>query len=196
MRTQPLLLSHPALYSGRLGSVSVTRPAPVPANPSTAVQPVDSLELSSEVQQLLELTPEEEQQVDELKQRDREVRTHEQAHLAAAGPHALGGPTYDFQNGPDGRSYAVGGEVQIDTSPVEGDPEATIRKAQTIRAASLSPAEPSAQDRAVAAAATQMEAHAQRELQTQSTGQANSWDYEIRQAYAPARVASRFAVQA
>lgn len=194
MRTQPLLLSHPALYSGRLGSVSVGRPAPVPAHPAAPEQPTDSLELSSEAQQLLELTPAEEQQVDELKQRDREVRTHEQAHLAAAGPHARGGPTYDYQDGPDGRNYAVGGEVQIDTSPVEGDPEATIRKAQTIRAASLSPAEPSAQDRAVAAAATQMEAQAQRELQAQSTGQANAWDDEIRQAYSPARVASRFVV--
>ena len=92
-------------------------------------------------------------QVDKLKQRDTEVRQHEQAHLAAAGPYARGGPTFEYQTGPDGKRYAVGGEVQIDTSPVEGDPQATIQKMQAVRAAALAPAEPSAQDRSVAAKA-------------------------------------------
>jgi len=99
-----------------------------------------------------------------LAQTDREVRAHEQAHLAAAGPHARGGPTYTFQRGPDGRLYAVGGEVAIDAPPVPGDPEATLRKAQTVRAAALAPAEPSSQDRAVAAQAAQMAASAQAEI--------------------------------
>ena len=115
------------------------------------------------------LTPEQEEQVKELSDRDREVRAHEQAHLAAAGPHARGGPTYTFQTGPDGRNYAIGGEVQIDTSPVDGDPEATIQKAQIVRAAALAPAEPSAQDRRVAAAATKMEQAAAAELKAQRT---------------------------
>ena len=84
-----------------------------------------------------DLTEEEQEQVSELKSRDREVRAHEQAHLAAAGPYATGGPSYTYQEGPDGRRYAVGGEVGIDTSPVSGDPEATIQKAQQIRAAAL-----------------------------------------------------------
>ncbi|XZE56461.1 putative metalloprotease CJM1_0395 family protein [Planctomycetaceae bacterium SH139] len=110
-----------------------------------------------------DLTPEEQEQVKKLADRDREVRTHEQAHVAAAGPYALGGPTYSYQEGPDGRNYAVGGEVQIDTSPVSGDPEATIRKARVVKAAALAPAEPSSQDHAVAAAATQMEMQARAE---------------------------------
>ncbi|MEM9828024.1 MAG: putative metalloprotease CJM1_0395 family protein [Planctomycetota bacterium] len=111
-----------------------------------------------------DLSPEEIEQVEWLSARDREVRTHEQAHLAAAGPYARGGPTYTFQTGPDGRQYAIGGEVEIDTSPVKGDPEATAAKARVVRAAALAPAEPSGQDRKVAAQATQMEQQALAEV--------------------------------
>lgn len=110
------------------------------------------------------LSEEELEVVRELAARDREVRAHEQAHLAAAGPYATGGPTYTYQTGPDGQRYAVGGEVGIDTSPVPGNPEATVNKARTIMAAANAPAEPSAQDRAVAAAAASMMAQAQAEL--------------------------------
>lgn len=114
-----------------------------------------------------ELSPEEQEQVDKLKARDTEVRQHEQAHLAAAGPYARGGPTYDYQTGPDGKKYAVGGEVQIDTSPIEGDPEATIRKMETVIAAALAPAEPSGQDRSVASQARAAIAQARAELTEQ-----------------------------
>lgn len=110
------------------------------------------------------LTEEELEVVRELAARDREVRAHEQAHLAAAGPYATGGPAYTYQTGPDGQRYAVGGEVGIDTSPVPGNPEATVNKARTIMAAANAPAEPSSQDRAVAAAAASMMAQAQAEL--------------------------------
>lgn len=119
------------------------------------------------------LSPEEEEQVQKLADRDREVRTHEQAHLAAAGPYAKGGPTYSYQKGPDGRNYAIGGEVQIDTAPVSGDPEATIQKARIVKAAALAPAEPSSQDQAVAAAATQMEMQARAEQALQRLEQQN-----------------------
>lgn len=105
--------------------------------------------------------------VDALKQTDRAVRAHEQAHLAAAGGLALGGPSFTFQYGPDGRAYAVAGEVPIDTSPGR-TPEESIRKAQQIRAAALAPSDPSSQDRAVAAAATQLEAQTQQELAQQT----------------------------
>jgi len=114
------------------------------------------------------LTEEEQQQVAELKARDQEVRAHEQAHIAAAGAYATGGPSFSYQKGPDGQRYAVGGEVGIDTSPVSGDPEATIQKAQQIRAAALAPASPSSQDQQVAAAATQMESQARAELSKQN----------------------------
>ena len=97
-----------------------------------------------------ELTEEEQQRVQELKSRDREVRQHEQAHMAAAGGHARGGPSYEYTTGPDNRRYASGGEVSIDTSKVADDPGATIRKAQIIYRAAMAPAEPSSQDRSVA----------------------------------------------
>lgn len=108
----------------------------------------------------------EQKQIRELAARDREVRAHEQAHAAVGGKHA-GSPVYEFVRGPDGVSYAVGGEVSISTSPVPGDPEATIAKAQQIRRAANAPAEPSAQDRSVSAQAAKMEAEARVELREQ-----------------------------
>ena len=111
-----------------------------------------------------ELSLEEQQQVEELKARDREVRTHEMAHVAAGGSFVTSGPSYTYQTGPDGKGYAVGGSVGIDTSPVEGDPAATIQKMQTVAAAALAPASPSGQDLKVAAAARQAEAKARSEL--------------------------------
>lgn len=112
-----------------------------------------------------ELSAEESQQLEKLKARDREVRAHELAHLAAAGSLATSGASFTYQRGPDGASYAIGGEVQIDTSS-GSNPEETIRKAQIIRAAAQAPAEPSGQDRSVAAKASQMEAKARAELAT------------------------------
>ena len=110
------------------------------------------------------LTDDERQEVDRLKERDREVRTHEQAHVAAGGQYVRGGVQLEYQTGPDGRRYAVGGEVSIDSSPVAGDPQKTIQKAQQIRRAATAPAEPSGQDQRVAVAASQMEAQARQDL--------------------------------
>ncbi|CAK0748007.1 hypothetical protein CCP3SC15_1520001 [Gammaproteobacteria bacterium] len=108
--------------------------------------------------------------VQKLKSRDREVRAHEAAHLAAAGGFALGGPHFTYQRGPDGQLYAIGGSVNIDVSPVSGDPKATENKARIIRSAALAPNEPSGQDQAVAAAATQMAQKAEKEISQQQNG--------------------------
>ncbi|PIQ95678.1 MAG: hypothetical protein COV67_13580 [Nitrospinae bacterium CG11_big_fil_rev_8_21_14_0_20_56_8] len=116
----------------------------------------------------LQLTEEERRVLQELRSRDREVRSHEAAHKSAAGSYAKGGPTFEYQTGPDGRRYAVGGEVQIDSSPVPGNPRATIQKAQIIRRAANAPRNPSAQDRRVAAQAAQMEAAARRDLKEET----------------------------
>lgn len=102
--------------------------------------------------------------VDELEKRDRAVRAHEQAHMAAGGALVRGGASFEFQAGPDGQRYAVGGEVSIDTSQGR-TPMETIARAQAIRAAALAPADPSGADRAVAARAARMEADARKELQ-------------------------------
>lgn len=105
-------------------------------------------------------------QVSELKGRDREVRAHEAAHAAVGGQYA-GAPVFQYQKGPDGRRYAVGGEVSIDASAVPDNPQATIRKLETVRAAALAPADPSPQDRQVAARATALIAEARRQLAAQ-----------------------------
>ncbi|WP_413400927.1 putative metalloprotease CJM1_0395 family protein [Pseudoalteromonas sp. KJ71-7] len=119
---------------------------------------------AEEVSEQEELQLEQElQQIKELKARDTEVRMHEQAHAAVGGQYA-GSPSYEYQRGPDGTNYAVGGEVPIDVGVINGDPQATIDKMQTVRAAALAPAEPSGADRAIAADATQKIAAAQAEL--------------------------------
>ncbi len=110
-----------------------------------------------------DLTKDEEEEVTRLEQRDADVRAHENAHKAAAGRYARGGPSYEYERGPDGRRYAVGGEVQIDTAPIPNDPDATIQKMQQVRRAALAPAEPSPQDRRVASEATQQEMSARQE---------------------------------
>jgi len=105
----------------------------------------------------------EQKQIDELKKIDSHVRAHEQAHLAAAGGLAMGGASFSYRSGPDGKQYAVGGEVSIDVSPGR-TPQETISKAEKIQAAALAPADPSAQDRSVASRAVQMKQQAQQEL--------------------------------
>ena len=105
---------------------------------------------------------EERETVRRLAARDREVRAHEQAHAAVGGQYA-GGARYQFERGPDGINYAVGGEVSIDVSKAS-TPAQTIAKAQTIRRAALAPAEPSPQDMRVAAQATLLENEARQEL--------------------------------
>ena len=108
----------------------------------------------------------EKKEVEELKARDQEVRTHEQAHASVGGQYA-GAPSYEFETGPDGRQYAVGGEVSIDISE-ERSAEETLRKMQQVKAAALAPAEPSPQDLRVASEATQKASEARAEIAEES----------------------------
>ncbi len=110
------------------------------------------------------LSKEELRLIEQLKERDAEVRAHEQAHIAAGGAYITSGPSYSYQTGPDGRRYAIGGEVGIDTSMNPDDPEGNLAKARAIIRAALAPAEPSGQDMRVAQAARNMELRAQQEL--------------------------------
>lgn len=102
--------------------------------------------------------------IQQLKARDLEVKAHEQAHLGAGGQYVTSGASYVYQTGPDGNRYAIGGEVGIDTSPIAGNPEATLLKAQQVQAAAMAPAKPSSQDYSVARAAMQMANNARMEL--------------------------------
>ena len=109
---------------------------------------------------------------DQVEQRDREVKAHEQAHAAIGGALA-GSPSYSYQTGPDGKRYAVGGEVPIDVS-IEADPEETIRKMQIVQAAALAPAEPSSQDRKVAAQAARNITEARADIVAESSALTSS----------------------
>ena len=99
----------------------------------------------------------------DLASRDKEVRTHEMAHATVGGAYT-GSPSYTFEIGPDGKKYAVDGEVSVDLSTVAGNPQATISKMQRVYAAALAPAQPSAQDLRVANSATKKIMQAQSEL--------------------------------
>lgn len=112
----------------------------------------------------------EEKLISELSARDAEVKRHEQAH-AAIGGSVTGAPSYEYRKGPDGKSYAVSGEVSVDVSPVAGDPEATIRKMQKVHAAALAPVNPSTQDIKVAATASKIILQAQSELMSEALEQ-------------------------
>ncbi|MGB1261785.1 MAG: putative metalloprotease CJM1_0395 family protein [Cognaticolwellia sp.] len=105
----------------------------------------------------------EKQVIRNLASRDKEVRTHEMAHARVGGAYT-GSPSYTFEIGPDGKKYAVEGEVSADLAPVAGDPAATIAKMKVVQAAALAPAKPSAQDVRVAASAASIILTAQAEL--------------------------------
>ncbi len=61
------------------------------------------------------------------------------AHVAAGGGVVWGSPNCDYQVRPDGKRYAVGGHVDIDTGS-EREPEATIIKMQKVKRSALAPA--------------------------------------------------------
>jgi hypothetical protein len=118
-----------------------------------------------------ELTPEQQAQLAKLQARDREVRAHEQAHAAAGGALA-GAPSYSYQTGPDGKQYAVGGEVPIRASASSGNPRQAIAQLQQVVRAATAPAQPSGQDRAVAAQAQAQIAELQAQLAQESQAKA------------------------
>ena len=111
---------------------------------------------------------EKKQVIQKLEERDLAVRAHERAHVTAAGGYAMGEPTYRKVIGPDGKAYAVEGEVKINVAPVEGDPAATRRKAQILRNAAMAPAGPSGADYAALDSVNELERSARNETQLSS----------------------------
>lgn len=117
---------------------------------------------TSAPRRLEEMSAEERRLIQELRNRDHQVRAHELAHQSAGGRYA-GGVQFSFTYGPDGRRYATSGEVDVDLRRT-GDPAEDLRTAETVRRAALAPAEPSAQDQRVAARAAALAAEAQAAL--------------------------------
>lgn len=116
------------------------------------------------IEKINDLTENEKSYIEKLKQREQEVRRHEEAHRIAAGELASGAPNYTYKMGPDGKRYIVGGHVNIDVAEVPGNPKKTIEKARKVVRAALAPADPSPKDRQIAAQAKNMETKAQMEL--------------------------------
>ena len=145
---------------------------PDAAQPEGAAQTAEEKQLASQ-QEKTEAREKQAiaEEVQRLQQRDLEVRTHEQAHIAAAAGLSVSGPFYEMTQGPDGKAYVTDGHVTIDSSPA-GTAEATVDKARRIRAAALAPAQPSSADLSVAAKASQMEAQAQAEVRAEQQGEA------------------------
>ena len=128
---------------------SLAREQDSPLKKSSSTEESDSDTKKISAQQVFA----EQRVLQKLKIRDREVRAHELAHMAVGGQYITSGAQFSYEKGPDGKLYAVAGEVGIDTAKVPGDPRATLLKAQVVARAALAPANPSAQDRNVAAQA-------------------------------------------
>ncbi|MGD9504805.1 MAG: putative metalloprotease CJM1_0395 family protein [Syntrophobacteraceae bacterium] len=139
--------------SGAVSDASQDKDATEQKKTGGAEASTDQVELSREAKDLVE----------KLKARDQEVRTHEQAHIAAGGG-LTGAASFTYEQGPDGNRYAVGGEVSIDMSAVSNDPQATIDKMRIVKRAALAPADPSSQDRSVAVSADSKMQEAQQTL--------------------------------
>lgn len=151
-----------AVYASSHLSASRTTGSGTPGESAGAAMPTGASDATA-------LSEEDRRIVAELAQRDREVRGHEQAHMAAGAGLVVRGATYSFQTGPDGQRYAVGGEVGISVAPGR-TPQDTLDKAERIRAAALAPAEPSGTDRQVAAQASRMAMEARMEIVAQRVG--------------------------
>ncbi|MBU1659671.1 hypothetical protein KKG72_11580 [bacterium] len=108
------------------------------------------------------LSPDEERLVRELQSRDSEVRSHESAHQAAGGG-MTGAASFTYRQGPDGKMYAIGGEVSISMQS-GSSPEETLRNARQIAAAAMAAGNPSPQDYSVASSAKVMEMKALQQL--------------------------------
>lgn len=108
------------------------------------------------------------QEIQELTRSDKRVRAHEQAHMAAGGQYA-GAATFTYEKGPDGRSYAVAGEVPIRAAKGR-TPEETLQILEQVKKAALAPPDPSPQDLSAASAAEGQKQQVQRELVKQKIG--------------------------
>ncbi len=88
--------------------------------------------------------------LDKFKKVDMDVRSHEQTHAT------IGITTtpisYNYQKGPDGKMYAVGGSVRLDTS-IPKDPKMAMEKLDRIKDAVTGVDKPSGADMAISTAA-------------------------------------------
>jgi hypothetical protein len=121
----------------------------------------DKKESSKDDKTSNKLTIEQKLMVGKLEARDTHVRAHEAAHQSAGA--STGAAHFSYQKGPDGKMYAIGGDVSI-SYQTGATPQETISNAQTVINAALAPTDPSPQDYAVASSAKVMMMKAEQEL--------------------------------
>eukprot|EP01156_Anaeramoeba_ignava_P001729 Anaeramoba_ignava/a182_218.p1 GENE.a182_218~~a182_218.p1 ORF type:complete len:165 (+),score=14.80 a182_218:20-514(+) len=82
-----------------------------------------------------------------FKNKDAQIKSHEQVHATIG---ATTSPiSYVYQQGPDGKMYAVGGSVRFDVS-IPDDPKAAQAKLDQISKAASAAGDPSAADMSIA----------------------------------------------
>lgn len=85
--------------------------------------------------------------LNKFKNRDSEVRVHEQTHASNA--QTTSAINYNYQTGPDGKLYAMGGSVRFDTS-IPTDPQSAKVKLEQLQNASTSVSDLSGADSSIA----------------------------------------------
>ena len=81
--------------------------------------------------------------LEKFKKSDSNIRSHEQIHASIGQTTAP--ISYNYQEGPDGKMYVVGGHVRLDTS-IPDDPKAAALKLDQIKRASSGPSDSSSAD--------------------------------------------------
>ncbi len=146
---------HPAEVSAKeLGTIKGAQVENLKAELAEAEAKMASLD--SDYDHLMEM------EIAELRRLDADVRAHEAAHVRAGGALA-GPPRFQYQLGPDGKMYAVGGEVNI-SIPRGRTPEETLRIMNTVKAAATAVGDPSPADRRVASYAARRIQQAMQEV--------------------------------
>ncbi len=85
--------------------------------------------------------------LEKFKQKDAQIRTHEQTHASQA--NTTTPISYNYQVGPDGKLYAVGGYVRLDTS-MPKDPQEALYKLDRLQSATTSVKDMSGADAQIA----------------------------------------------
>jgi|GEM_PF-4441125 len=101
----------------------------------------------------------------DLQRSDRQVRVQENLQRQMAAGFVRGAPVYEYEEGPDGRRYAVAADTEFELPDARaGDPREAARDAANARRAALASAISSPAEQAFAARAASAEARARAEI--------------------------------
>lgn len=128
--------------------------------PSAAAQAAAASAAESSV-----VTTDDLRELRDLQRSDRQVRVQENLQRQLAAEFVRGAPVYEFEEGPDGRRYAVGADSDFQLpNQASSDPRQAARDAASARQAALASAVSSPAEQAFAARAASAEARARAEI--------------------------------